>query len=182
MRRSGFAVAAVALLLVVGVMTYGGKLETWLLRLHGIEPPATHVELEHATPAVAGAATRATGAGTKDRDGWPDTHAGTMGRRWVSAFNTGEQAMRDTLAAIMASESLQKSAMPQRIERYRDLRERYGTLTLVLVEKSEPDRCEVTLTGSDMAEHRFVFSTQSTAPFKLVSVSMIERGHFGMGH
>jgi hypothetical protein len=114
------------------------------------------------------------------REGWPATRAGELAHRWVKAFSTGEKAMKQCLADIMAPESLAKTGVAVRVERYRDLHEKYGTLTLVSVEKSDPGQVEATLTASDMTEHHFIFNVQTQAPYKLSSVAMREAGHMGM--
>ncbi len=119
-----------------------------------------------------------------DREGWPRTRAGELGRRWVTAFSTGEKAMRDCLTDIMAPESLARKGVHVRVERYRDLRERFGTLTLVSVDKSEPGKVEVTLAAADLSPHEFIFTAQTEPPFKLLQVAMREPGHSfpGFGH
>lgn len=114
------------------------------------------------------------------REGWPATRAGELAHRWVKAFSQGEKAMKQCLADIMAPESLAKTGVSVRVERYRDLRERYGTLTLVSVEKSEPGQVEATLAASDMSEHHFIFNLQPQAPYKMSSVAMREAAHMGM--
>jgi 5-methyltetrahydrofolate--homocysteine methyltransferase len=62
-----------------------------------------------------------------DPEGWPDTRAGVMARGWVQAFSSGEPAMKAFLASSMAERSLAAKPLPQRVERYRDLREKYGS-------------------------------------------------------
>ena len=119
-----------------------------------------------------------------DREGWPATRAGELARRWVRAFSTGEKAMKECLADILAPESLARKGVAVRVERYRDLRERFGTLTLVSVDGAEAGRLEVTLAASDLSQHRFTFNVQTAAPYKLLSVAMREPGHMlpGFGH
>jgi len=80
----------------------------------------------------------------------------------------------------MAPESLAKKGIATRVERYRDLRERYGTLTLVSVEKSEAGQVEATLAATDLSQHRFIFNVQTETPFKMLSVAMREPGHMGI--
>ena len=114
------------------------------------------------------------------REGWPATRAGDLAHRWVKAFSSGEKAMKACLADILAPESLAKTGVSVRVERYRDLRERYGTLSLVAIEKSEPGQVEATLAASDLSQHHFIFNVQTQAPYKLASVAMREPGHMGM--
>lgn len=117
----------------------------------------------------------------KDRDGWPDTRVGALARGWVAAFSSGDSAMKAYLAAHMATASLADKGVPQRIERYRDLRRKYGRLELALVVKSSADRLAVKLMASDATRTEFIFTAQTEAPWKLVSVAIREGGHFGHG-
>src|SRR5512134_2957410 len=57
-----------------------------------------------------------------DRGGWPDTRVGELARGWVAAFSSGETAMKEYLATHLAATSLASKGVPQRVERYRDLR------------------------------------------------------------
>lgn len=138
----------------------------------------------------AGVAMAAPATGTKKSgsagDGWPDTKAGAMARRWVAAFAKGDSAMKACLTEILAPESLEQRGIPERITNYQSSRERFGTLELVSVDKSQPVELEVTLMASaDMSKHKFVFTVQSKPPYKLISVGRLEtrsgHGH-GFGH
>ena len=184
MRSRGFVVGVVVLAaLVVGVVMYGGRVQRWVLRMHGIDPDAAaSASAETANAAPLPVSRDTTGAAA--REGWPDTRPGELGHRWVKAFGEGEKQMKECLADIMSAESLAKKDAHARVERYRDIHEKYGTLTLVSVDKSESDKVEVTLAASDLSQHHFVFATEKAAPFKLLSVSMMEPGHMipGFGH
>ena len=116
-----------------------------------------------------------------DGDGWPDTRVGALARGWVTAFSSGDSAMKAYLAAHMAPSSLADKSVPQRIERYRDLRKKYGRLELASVVKSSADKLTVKLMGSDATRYEFIFTAQTEAPWKLVSVGIREGGHFGHG-
>jgi len=120
-------------------------------------------------------------AAASDRDGWPDTRVGELARGWVTAFSSGDSAMKVYLAAHMATASLADKNVPQRIERYRDLREKYGRLELASVVKSTDEKLTVKLMGSDATRTEFIFTAQTEAPWKLVSVAIREAGHFGHG-
>lgn len=130
------------------------------------------------------AATAAPAPRAADRGGWPDTRVGELARGWVAAFSSGEAAMKEYLAAHLAPKSLESKSVPQRIERYRDLREKYGKLELASVVKSEREKLTVKLMASDATRHEFVFTTQGEAPYKLISVTIREfgHGHGGFGH
>ena len=123
----------------------------------------------------------ASAAREPDRGGWPDTRVGKLARGWVAAFSSGEAAMKEYLTTHLAPASLADKGVPRRIERYRDLREKYGKLELASVVKSSPEKLTVKLMASDATRHEFVFTAQSEAPYKLVSVGIREAGHFGHG-
>ena len=128
---------------------------------------------------VAGAETKP--ARGSDRDGWPETRVGALARGWVAAFSSGDSAMKTYLASHLAPTSLADKSVPQRIERYRDLRKRYGRLELASVVKSSPEKLTVKLMGSDATRYEFIFTAQTEAPHKLLSVAIREGGHFGHG-
>ncbi len=137
--------------------------------------------------AAAGAETKSTptpvapAAREADRDGWPDTRVGELARGWVAAFSTGEAAMKGYITTHLATTSLADKSVPQRIERYRSLREKYGKLELASVVKSTPENLTVKLMGSDATRYEFIFTAQREAPYKLLSVAIREGGHFGHG-
>lgn len=121
------------------------------------------------------------GAPAADREGWPATRAGQLAHRWVAAFDAGEKEMKACLAEIMSTDALTKKPMLSRVERYRDLKERFGSLTLVSVDKSEAASLEVTLAAADLSSHHFVFHLEAKPPYKLEQVGMMEGMHAGMG-
>lgn len=119
-----------------------------------------------------------------DREGWPDTRVGELARGWVSAFSVGPDSMKAFITHHLAASSLASKGVAQRVERYLDLREKYGTLTLVSVVKAEGPKLTAKLMASDATSHEFVFTAQDEAPYHLVSVGIMEPGHFGhmFGH
>jgi hypothetical protein len=121
------------------------------------------------------------GAPAADREGWPATRAGQLAHRWVAAFDAGEKEMKACLADIMAADALTKKPILSRVERYRDLKERFGSLTLVSVDKNEAASIEVTLAAADLSTHHFVFHLEPKPPYKLEQVGMMEGIHAGLG-
>ena len=122
-------------------------------------------------------------AGAESKDGWPTTPAGTMARGWVDAFSTSEVAMKEFNARNLAPKSLEKKGMEERVVAYRKLKEKYGKLMLGSVVKSEPNELTVKLIASDASSASWVFTVQKEAPYKLISVGMLEqRSHFGGFH
>ena len=128
----------------------------------------TAVSCHHAGAAQAAAAAPA---------GWPATRAGELARGWVTAFSTGEDAMREFLDQHMAPKSLEERDTRTRVERYKTLREQYGKLQLDAVIKSEPGELTARLLDSDAKSREFVFAVQTEAPYKLLSVSIREPMH-----
>ncbi len=123
----------------------------------------------HSAPAVAADATA-----------WPDTRAGEVAKAWVTAFNTGEDAMREFLATRMATKALGERPVPTRVARYRELREEYGRLQLDRVVKSTPNELTARLLDADAKPRDFVFKSEDRSPWKLVSVAIKEQGfHHG---
>jgi hypothetical protein len=118
--------------------------------------------------------------------GWPETKAGAVARRWVDAFNSGDDAMRACIQDITAPESLAKRGVGERLITYHAFRERMGTLSLASIEHSAPSQIEVVLLASDLSRHPFTFTVQNEAPYRLVSITMKERSHsmgaFGFHH
>ena len=137
-----------------------------------------------AAPSAPTAAQRDSIRRLAEREGWPDTRVAERARGWVVAFSTGEPAMKQFLADEMAPKDTTKT-VKQRVERYRDLHQRYGRLTLAAVEKSTPTELTAKLMSEDGSPHTFVFTAQAEAPYKLVSVAIREAMHghgFGFGH
>jgi hypothetical protein len=116
------------------------------------------------------------------RDGWPETPAGAVARRWVEAFSKGDEAMRRCLSETLTPESLAERSLDVRMDTYRENHDRFGTLTLATVDASAPGELKVTLLAADLSKHTFVFKAQTEAPYKLISVGRIETrmmSHFG---
>ncbi len=138
------------------------------------------------TPAGAGPSTTspagtAPAPRTATRDGWPDTRAGELGRGWVTAFNTGDKAMREFYRLHLAPEELAKRGPDERLGKYRGLRDKYGSLTFGSVNESAKAELKVTLLDADAAPHKFVFKIQPKSPYRLLSVGIMEMSH-GMFH
>jgi hypothetical protein len=114
------------------------------------------------------------------RDGWPETPAGAMGRKWVAAFAAGDSAMRAFQQKKLSPESLAKRSPEERAASYRKLRDQYGVLALASVVKSTPEELTVKLLDSDAKSHEFIFKVKPGSPARLESIS-IRQSHFGHG-
>ena len=134
------------------------------------------------TPAV-----RADAWGASAPPAWPPTRVGALARDWVTAFNTGEDAMRAFLKDKMAAKNLAEKGVPARVERYRTLREKYGRLQLERVIVSSASELTVKLLDTDAHAREFTFRSETAAPYRLASVSLKEsvpgmHGMFGGFH
>jgi hypothetical protein len=129
-----------------------------------------------------GKTTAKTAAAAKD-DGWPDTPAGAMARRWTAAFSAGEPAFRAFLEGELNQESLEKKPMSERLKIYRDNRDRWGTLKLGSIVSSSPTEVVASLLDADLAPHEFTFTVNAEPPNKMKSVTakMYVQGHGGFG-
>ncbi|MGH9442375.1 MAG: hypothetical protein ACRD16_08860 [Thermoanaerobaculia bacterium] len=105
---------------------------------------------------------------------WPETSAGAVARQWVEAFSAGEEAMMKFLVRNMTPESLKKRSLKERIESYRSLQKKYGTLKLESVVDSGPGELHVMLQDASGAKRDFTFTVGTEAPFKLVSIAVRE--------
>ena len=161
---------------------------TWVLALgaavspghaEGATPAATAAKRAAAKPAAA-----PTAAARAVADGWPDTREGELGFRWVEAFVRGDEAMRAFYLETMSEKSLAEKNVESRLVRYRELRERLGRLTFAATVKSAPGELTVRLLDADAASHSFVFKAETTAPFHLISIGMLQQqpGGHGGGH
>ena len=123
-----------------------------------------------------------TAAETESAPAWPATRVGDVAKGWVTAFNGGEKAMREFLSARMSAKALADRPVPDRIERYLELRESYGRLQLERVVKSEPYELTVKLLDADARPKEFIFKSEEKSPWKLASVSIKQPGfHHGHG-
>src|SRR6185503_19543986 len=108
--------------------------------------------------------------------------AGMVASGWVEAFSSGEEAMSAFLAASLGEDDLIKRPLAERLKSYRKLRDRFGALALVSVEKSTPAELTVALVADDASRQRFVFTVAKDAPHRLKSVSFFDRVQTHGGH
>ncbi len=118
------------------------------------------------------------------RDGWPDTPAGGIGRRWVAAFCAGDSAMKAFQDKELSAEAKAKRTNEERRATYKKLHAQLGALTLGKVVNSKPEELTVKLLDADAKSHEFTFKVVVGPPAKLTSVAM-KQSHFqhgGGGH
>lgn len=160
MSKPIYAAAAIALVILIVVAAMNGeRLYAAMLRMHG--PPKQH----HAVAS----------------EDWPDTEVGTLARRWTEAFSKGERSMRETLPQIMTARSLAKRNMDSRMEDYRTMRERFGSLMLARIDSSGADGLKVTLAASDLKQYQFIFMADTGPPYRLARISLMDRRSVGHG-
>lgn len=138
-----------------------------------------------ATPSFAARATQPAAPRSVAQDGWPATELGRLARQWTQAFSKGEAAMREALPQLLSAESLAKRSLDTRIESYRTMHDRFGSLMLVSVDSVGVGALKVTLAASDMAPYQFLFLAQPGPPYRLAQITMFDRrsgGHGGGGH
>lgn len=102
-----------------------------------------------------------------------DVHA----KQWLIAFAGGEETMRAFLLRSIAEEELEKRNVDERIKGYRTLHKRFGTLKAKAVLSSSDGTYELLLVAGDGSKHEFIFTGQTEAPFKLLSIGIRERHH-----
>jgi hypothetical protein len=100
-----------------------------------------------------------------------------LAKQWIAAFAAGDDVMRPFLTRSIADEELRKRSVDERMKGYRTLRKRFGTLKLKTVLSSTAGSYEVVLLAEDGSEHEFIFTGQTTAPFKLLSIGLREMHH-----
>lgn len=171
MSKKGWLIVSALFVAAVVAAHLVHPLEHALMAMHGGPSGASHRSGPAETAAV-----------RAKSETWPDTPAGRMGAEWVEAFGSGEEAMRKFLEKNLSARGRAERPVGTRVERYRDLYERFGVLTFALVEKSEPDELTAVLLAEDASRHRFVFTVETKPPHRLVKVGMIEtRAGHGAG-
>jgi hypothetical protein len=108
---------------------------------------------------------------------WPDTKTAEAAHKWVDAYNGGEQAMMKFILQNYTRESLEKTSVEERIVKYRDMKEKFGTLTLTSITRSMSGELEVVLGGADGEEHPFIFNAQTEPPYRLTTVKVRMKHH-----
>lgn len=112
--------------------------------------------------------------GKAARDGWPDSRPGAVGRRYVAAFNAGDEAMLRFYKEEISPDSLATRPAEKRLTRYHDIREHFGRLTFARVIEDKPDTLVVSLLDADAEAHTYFFAVEPRAPRKLLTVGMRE--------
>ena len=100
----------------------------------------------------------------------PQTSAGRQVEAYVLAFNAGDAAMREFFAGHTAKEALQKTPVEVRMDRYRQMRDRLGSIELRKLIESRADFVSVIARTSDGPIVRLEFQFEPTEPFGLLGI------------
>ena len=102
-----------------------------------------------------------------------------MAKRWLTAFAAGDDGMRAFYRESLTPESLARRGVDERLESTRELRERFGSLTLASVDVSTPTRVEASMLTAEHQSVPFIFTVGPQPPHRFVSVSYRDRRTIG---
>jgi D-alanyl-D-alanine carboxypeptidase len=128
---------------------------------------------------AAGLLLAAPGTQTTPQIELPQTPAGRSVAAYLKAFNAGEEAMREYFASFTAKVALQQAPIETRIGRYRQMRERLGTLGLRKLVEAKPDLVRVVAHGSSGPLVSLDFQFEPAEPFGLIAVRVMDAGEEG---
>jgi CubicO group peptidase (beta-lactamase class C family) len=108
----------------------------------------------------------------------PETPAGRSVAAYVKAFNGGEAAMKEFFEGRVAKEALLKTPVEARLDRYRQMRERMGTIDLRKVVESRGAFVSVVARTTNGPTVRMDFEFEPNEPFGLlgIRVEAVEEG------
>ncbi len=113
----------------------------------------------------------------------PETPAGRSVAAYIKAFNSGEAAIKEFFLAHAAKSALEKTPMDVRLERFRDMKGRLGTITLESLVEARADFVSVIAKTTDGPTVRMDFKFESAEPFGLLGIGIeaLEPGMKGEG-
>jgi CubicO group peptidase (beta-lactamase class C family) len=100
----------------------------------------------------------------------PQTPAGKAVEAYFKAFNAGEAAMKDFLEEFSAKDSLQRTPIQARLERYRLMRGQLGSLESQKVVESRPNFVSITAKAQGGRLIRLDFEFETAEPFGLLGI------------
>ncbi|MCJ7644369.1 MAG: beta-lactamase family protein [Candidatus Aminicenantes bacterium] len=100
----------------------------------------------------------------------PETPAGRHVEAYVRAFNAGESAMREFFAGHIAKGALQKTPVEARMERYKQMHDRLGSLELQKLVESRSDFVSVVARTANGPFVRLDFQFEPAEPFGLLGI------------
>ncbi len=109
----------------------------------------------------------------------PRTSAGRNVAAYLEAFNAGEAAIKDFFLTRTAAGSLKQMPIEARLDRYRQMRERLGTLELRKVVDAAAGRIGALVQGSNGPLVRMDFEFEAAEPFGLLGIRVMDAGGEG---
>jgi D-alanyl-D-alanine carboxypeptidase len=109
----------------------------------------------------------------------PTTPAGKHVEAYLRAFNSSEDAMRKFFLSHTAKDELQKVSVEQRLNRYRQMHERLGSLELRKVIESRNDHLTALFRSSNGNLVNLEFEFSPTPPYGFVSLHVEDVGEEG---
>ena len=100
----------------------------------------------------------------------PDTPAGRHVAAYIQAFNAGEAAMKEFFEGYVAKEALLKTPVEARLDRYRQMRERMGTIELRKVVESRGAFVSVVARTTNGPTVRMDFEFEPMEPYGLLGI------------
>ena len=100
----------------------------------------------------------------------PRTPAGNHVEAYVKAFNSGEEAMKEFFRDHASKDALNDASVEQRVERYRQMHERLGSLTLEKVLASREDFVSALFHAGNTGQVRIDFEFEKSSPYGLVGI------------
>ena len=100
----------------------------------------------------------------------PQTQAGKHVEAFIKAFNAGESSMREFFANHTAKDSLKNIPIEARLNRYRQMHERLGSLELRKVVESRTDLLSIIVRTSNGQFVKLEFQFEAAEPFGLIGI------------
>jgi len=100
----------------------------------------------------------------------PETQSGKRVEAFIKAFNAGEPAMREFFANHTAKDSLKNIPIEARLNRYRQMHERLGSLELHKVVESRTDLLSIIVRTSNGQFVKLEFQFEAAEPFGLIGI------------
>ncbi len=98
---------------------------------------------------------------------------------YFKAFNAGDEAMADFINKFTAKDSLQKTPLQARLDRYRQIRGQVGSLDPQKIVESRPNFVSVTARAQNGQPLRLDFEFESAEPFGLLGIRIEAQGEEG---
>jgi CubicO group peptidase (beta-lactamase class C family) len=121
-------------------------------------------------PFAMAVALAAAGLAQQTQVSFPQTPAGWQVEAYVLAFNAGESAMWEFFTGHTAKDALQKTPVETRMDRYRQMRDRLGSIELRKLVESRADFVSVIARTENGPFVRLDFQFEPAEPFGLLGI------------